>query len=188
MHNISNDIGTSDRNNCPCDLELGISDNWYNLGGNAFNTEDGSIHNATINTSATTNNMSCTADTHHAFNHDRNKTILTASILAAARKRVCFKDSDGHLKSVCVFRPTERPSYIFSLCSDSDCGSETVSSDNDNNGHAGPWRRQRHSVVTAAEPALVPLEVADVISQIPSLRISLMCFIRLESITPILPT
>jgi len=105
------------------------------------------------------------------------------SVLAAARKRVRFKDTDGHLESVCVFRPTGRPSSIFSLHSDSDSGS-----DDDNDDRAGSWRRQRDSVVAAAEPALVPLEVADVISQIPSPHIPSMCFVRLESITPILPT
>ena len=105
------------------------------------------------------------------------------SILAAARKRVRFKDRDGHLESVCVFRPTERPSSIFSLHSDNDSGS-----DDDNDDRAGPLRRQRASVTAAAEPALVPLEVADVISQIPSPCIPSMCFVRLESITPILPT
>jgi len=105
------------------------------------------------------------------------------SIPAAARKRVRFKDRDGHLESVCVFRPTGPPSSIFSLHSDSDSGS-----DDDSDDRAGPLRRQRDSVAAAAEPALVPLEVADVISQIPSPRIPSTCFVRLESITPILPT
>jgi len=104
------------------------------------------------------------------------------SILAAARKRVRFKDRDGHLESVCVFRPTERPSSIFSLHSDSDSGS-----DDDNDDRAGPLRRQRDSVAAAAKLALVPLEVADVISQIPSPRTPATSFVRLESITPILP-
>jgi len=105
------------------------------------------------------------------------------SILAAARKRVRFKDRDGPLESVCVFSPTGRPSSIFSLHSDSDSGS-----DDDNDDRAGPLRRQWDSVVAAAEPALVPLEVADVISQIPSLRTPATSFVRLESITPIPPT
>jgi len=106
-------------------------------------------------------------------------------ILAAARKRVRFKDSDGPLESVCIYRPTGRPSSIFSLHSDSDSGS-----DDDNDGRAGPLRRQRDSVIAAAGhwQALVPLEVADVISQIPSPRTPTTTFVRLESITPILPT
>jgi hypothetical protein len=43
----------------------------YNPGGNTFNTA--------ANATTTTSNVSCAADTHHAFNRDRDKTILTAS-------------------------------------------------------------------------------------------------------------
>ena len=89
-----------------------------------------------------------------------------------------------HPESVCVFRPAEWPSTIFSLHSDGGRGSETASSDDDNDGHTGPWHRPCHSVVAAAEPPLVPLKVADVISQIPSPRVSSTCFICLESVTP----
>ena len=83
---ISNDIGNSDhnngRNNYPRNLELGISDNGkpvYNPGENIFNTEDDLIHDAAANTTATTSNVSCAANTHHTFNRDCDKTILTAS-------------------------------------------------------------------------------------------------------------
>ena len=89
-----------------------------------------------------------------------------------------------HPESVCVFHPAERPSTIFSLHSDGSRGSETASSDNNNDGRTGPQHRPCHSVVAAAEPPLVPLKVADVILQIPSLRILSTCFVHLESVTP----
>ena len=134
---------------------------------------------------------SCLKYTRSWSSRDAPTSVLSSvdrSIPATARKRVRFKDRDGHLESVCVFRPTGRPYSIFSLHSDSDSGSETALSDDDNDDRAGPWRRQRDSVVVAAELALIPLGVADVISQIPSPHTPLTSPVRLESITPILPT
>jgi hypothetical protein len=111
------------------------------------------------------------------------------NIPAAVHKRVRFNDSDGQLESVCVFRPTGRPSAISRFHPDSDSEFETSSSSDDDNDDR--WRRRRASVVVAAAAAaaLVPLEVADVISQIPSRRTPLTtCLVRLDSITPTLPS
>ena len=122
--------------------------------------------------------------TRSSSNREASTSSVGRSILAAACKRVHFKDRDGQLESVHVFRATGRPSAIFNLHSDSDTGSETALSDDDSDNRAGPWRRQRASAAAAA--ALVPLEVANVTSQIPSPRTPLTCFVRLKSITPIL--
>jgi hypothetical protein len=81
---------------------------------------------------------------------------------------------------------------MFRFHPDSDSESKTSSSSDNNNNNdnsdpncARPQRRRR----AATEAALVPLEVADVVSQIPS-RCTLltMCLICLDSIIPILPS
>ena len=104
--NISNDIGNSDhnngRNNYPRNLKLGISDNGkpvYNPGENIFNTKDDLIHDATTNTTATTSNVSCAADTHHTFNRDCNKTVLTASDIVLPASDVILPASNVILHS-----------------------------------------------------------------------------------------
>jgi hypothetical protein len=114
---------------------------------------------------------------------------VDGSVPTVARKRVRFEDSDGQLLSVCVFRADERPSSIFGFHSESDSGSETTVSDGDgdNDDRAGPWHKQRDRAFAAAAAALVPLEFADVMSQIPSPCTPSTYIVRLQSITPILP-
>ena len=112
---------------------------------------------------------------------------VDGSVPTVARKRVRFEDSDGQLVSVCVFRADERPSSIFGFHHESDSGSETTVSDDDDDDRAGSWHRERDRAFAAAAAALVPLEFADVISQIPSPCTPSTCFVRLQSITPILP-
>jgi hypothetical protein len=101
--------------------------------------------------------------------------------LPAHRKSVRFREVEDQLESVCFFRTTGRPSAIFSSHSDSDTESETALSDDDN---APP-------PLLLAQPcasfsAMVPLEVADVVSPIPSPHTPLTChtYILLESLSP----
>ena len=100
--------------------------------------------------------------------------------LSANRKRVRFKDIGGQLESVCVYSATGRPSAIFSPHSD---GDSEVSSDDDDYDDIS-LRMLRASIATASAPA-VPLEVADIISRIPSPHTPLTrdTKVRLESIS-----
>ena len=64
----------------------------YSLGGNTFNTKEGSIHDNATNTTSTTSKVSCATNIHHTFNHNHDKTILTASDIIPQSKAF---DSDN---------------------------------------------------------------------------------------------
>jgi hypothetical protein len=89
--------------------------------------------------------------------------------LSANRKRVRFKDIGGQLESVCVYPHSD--------------GDSEVSSDDDDYDDIS-LRMLRASIATASAPA-VPLEVADIISRIPSPHTPLTrdTKVRLESIS-----
>jgi hypothetical protein len=102
--------------------------------------------------------------------------------LSVSRKNVRFKEIDDQLESVCFFRATGRPSAIFSLNSDSDTESETASSDDDNDAAAAPLLLTQ---LRTCSEAMVPSNVADIVSPIPSLHTPLTCHthVRLESLS-----
>jgi hypothetical protein len=82
----SNSNSNSDHNSYPrnhsnhlCNLNFSICNNSkfvYNLGGNTFDTEDGSAYDNSDSSSGSSD-VPCNANTHHSFDHDHNKSILT---------------------------------------------------------------------------------------------------------------
>src|SRR6267142_207434 len=104
-----------------------------------------------------------------------------------SRKSVRFKEIDNQLESVCFFRPTGRPSAIFSPISDSDTESDTASSDDDDAPAPSLARPPGRHGASVAAAAMVPLEVADIVSPIPSPHTSLTCHthVRLEFLSPL---
>jgi Carbohydrate/starch-binding module (family 21) len=95
----------------------------------------------------------------------------TSDRTSATQSRRCvrFKEIDDQLESVCFFRPTGRPSAIFSPISDSDSESESETASSDDDAPAPSLARlpgRRASVAAAA--IMVPLEAADIVSPIPS--------------------
>jgi hypothetical protein len=79
--NSNHDSQCRNCSNHPFYPDFGISNNskfTYNLGGNTFNTEDGSVCNDS-NSSSGSSNVPYNANAYHSFNHNCNKSILTTS-------------------------------------------------------------------------------------------------------------
>jgi hypothetical protein len=98
-----------------------------------------------------------------------------------SRKKVRFKDRDGHgqLVSVCFFHATERPYSIWGTHPDNNNESSDDEGDYDTT-------LLRRSDVAAANMDLLPFDIAEIVSPIPSQRPT-NWNIRLESLTTLLP-
>jgi hypothetical protein len=73
---------SSDCSNHPCNLDFGVSNDSkfvYDPGGNTFDTEDGSARDDGDSTSSSSDDVPCNADAYRSLDHDRDKSILTAS-------------------------------------------------------------------------------------------------------------
>jgi len=85
-HNSGDHSGDNYHGNCNssnCNRNLGTGDDpklMYDPGSDSLNTKDSASRNDDNFTSNnnSSGNVSCTADLHHSFDHDRDKTISTA--------------------------------------------------------------------------------------------------------------